>query len=197
MLQPCQAQGTLVQRARSSPAQLPPWLEDCRSHAAESGRGSSRDRAGRESATDEDMLCSFPRGETRLRRNLGFPLVRQLALPACMAGPSPRGPSAAARPFACHTGEPSHHHLGTETASLPARSLPAPRTLPGWTPPALGFQEAPILPSALSLARPPRPDPKPEGFVSLPRGHSLCKGSASTPASKPACSPGPSDPVSS
>lgn len=69
--------------------------------------------------------------------------------------------------------------------------------LPGWTPPALGFREAPILPSALSLTRPPRPDPKPEGLVSLPRGHSLCKGSASTLASKPACSPGPSDPVSS
>lgn len=128
MLQPCQAQGTLVQRARSSPAQLLPWLGDCRSHAAKSGRGSSRDRAGRERATDEDMLCSFPRGETRLRRNWGFPLVRQLALLACMAGPSPRGPSSATDPFACRVGEPSHHHLGTETASLPARSLPAPRT---------------------------------------------------------------------
>ena len=132
----------------------------------------------------------------------GVPLVQQLALPACMAGPSPWGPSTAAGRFVCHTGEPSHRHLGTEQRAsklvlclLHAHPVSHPAPWLDTSSPRLPGGSCP--PQRPSFTQPPHPDPKPEDLFSLPRAHSLCEESASTLASKPACSPGPSDPVSS
>lgn len=153
MLQPCQAQGTLAASSEHS-AQLLPWLGDCRSHAANSGRGSSRDRAGRERATDEDMLCSFPRGETRLRRNWGFPLVRSY-LPGLHGWPLSAGSICSHRPLACRVGEPSHLTLeqrqrASQSFLCLLHARPVSHPVPGWTPPALGFRAPPSSPAPLS-----------------------------------------------
>lgn len=119
--------------------------------------------------------------------------------PALGSAPLAEGPSSATDPAACRVWLRQNVPLELRQRTLPlafsahshARAI---AHLAPWldtSAPGLPGRR-PSLPNALSLTRPPRPDPKPEGLVSLPRGHSLCKGSAQHPRlPKPACSLAP------